>query len=442
MISPALYNMLLYNAYHGRKDHWEVTEERLYNQRNTAFGRTPLVIHLGDFLQLRPTAALSLTDDPRVVLEENPEQVIFVENQCAAKLFMATPICHELRGSNRFKDPRLKSLINYMRSPTHPMPDAIKAYWEQIQMKTDVVDSRLLLDRFQTGHMLGIYWETVARWVLMRAVRDAKALRTPLYLIQAADTSTPPMPRDLAAKLTTQFNPQNVGGRHGMLAVHLGMRMRLIDNINQKQGLVKNAEGTVVHIAVHAADEARVAEAFDTGSGHIYLTHVPHAIWLRMDKYSDAPFTAELEEHDADLVRDRTEALVCIEPSAQPTPFTWRGYSVMRLGFPLSHAQVRTSTNCQGQTLRGGIVVDCARREGGSHPMSPDNWWLHLYVMLSRATRLDDLLLVRAPDLSFLQMGPPKMLREALGKFDRRVKSCRVSAEKLARELGLSKFLR
>ena len=74
--------------------------------------------------------------------------------------------------------------------------------------------------------------------------------------------------------------------------------------------------------------------------------------------------------------------------------------------------------------------------------MSDDNWWLHLYVMLSRATRLDDLLLLRAPDLKFLQRGPPKMLREALEKFDKRVQSCRVSAEKWAAELGFSKFLR
>ena len=59
MISPALYNMLLYRFYHGRKKRWQVTQERHYVQRKWAFGRMPLKLHLGDFLQLRPTAAIS-----------------------------------------------------------------------------------------------------------------------------------------------------------------------------------------------------------------------------------------------------------------------------------------------------------------------------------------------------------------------------------------------
>ena len=37
-------------------------------------------------------------------------------------------------------------------------------------------DPRLQDDKFQQGHMLGIYWETAGRWVLMRAKRDALAL--------------------------------------------------------------------------------------------------------------------------------------------------------------------------------------------------------------------------------------------------------------------------
>ena len=44
-------------------------------------------------------------------------------------------------------------------------------------------------------------------------------------------------------------------------------------------------------------------------------------------------------------------------------------------------------------------------REAGAHQKEDDDWWLDLYVMLSRATRLDDLLLMRAPDLSFFTKG-------------------------------------
>ena len=52
-----------------------------------------------------------------------------------------------------------------------------------------------------------------------------------------------------------------------------------------------------------------------------------------------------------------------------------------------------------------------------AHKTEIDDYWLHLYVMLSRATRLEDLLLVRTP-------------------------SRREGAAQLATELGLQRFLR
>ena len=44
----------------------------------------------------------------------------------------------------------------------------------------------------------------------------------------------------------------------------------------------------------------------------------------------------------------------------------------------------------QGLTLHGGVVVDL-RRAGGLHD---DDWWLAIYVMLSRARQLTNLILV------------------------------------------------
>ena len=73
--------------------------------------------------------------------------------------------------------------------------------------------------------------------------------------------------------------------------------------------------------------------------------------------------------------------------------------------------------------------------------MDDDDWWLHLYVMISRATRLDDLLLLRAPGVEFLKRGPPKDFRARLAQFDRRVRSCKTKAEQLVKELGLVRFL-
>ena len=67
--------------------------------------------------------------------------------------------------------------------------------------------------------------------------------------------------------------------------------------------------------------------------------------------------------------------------------------------------------------MRDGVIIDCGRQEGGSYKKEDDDWWLDLYVMLSRATKLEDLLLLRAPDLDFFANGPPKTLRRQLAKF-------------------------
>ena len=87
--------------------------------------------------------------------------------------------------------------------------------------------------------------------------------------------------------------------------------------------------------------------------------------------------------------------------------------------------------------MRDGVIIDCGRQEGGAHPKEDDDWWLDLYVMLSRATRLDDLLLIRAPDLSFFAKGPPKTLRSQLAKFASRTDACRKQAEKTAKKIGI-----
>ena len=49
--------------------------------------------------------------------------------------------------------------------------------------------------------------------------------------------------------------------------------------------------------------------------------------------------------------------------------------------------------------------------------------------------------MIRDPGLEFLSRGPPADLAEKLRKFSSRAATCRKEAEKLARELGLDRFL-
>ena len=89
-----------------------------------------------------------------------------------------------------------------------------------------------------------------------------------------------------------------------------------------------------------------------------------------------------------------------------------------------------------------GVVIDCARRTGERHPLSDDAYWLDMYVMLSRATKLENILLVRAPEAKLLLQGPPKSLQQKLNTFNNRVTACKTKATKLAQDLGLAQFLR
>ena len=83
-------------------------------------------------------------------------------------------------------------------------------------MRLKLADPRLRQKKFQDGHMLGIFWDTVGRWMAVRARRDAKSLGAPLILVQAADAATPLMPPDVAKKFMNKANPKDTGGMHGM----------------------------------------------------------------------------------------------------------------------------------------------------------------------------------------------------------------------------------
>ena len=134
-----------------------------------------------------------------------------------------------------------------------------------------------------------------------------------------------------------------------------------------------------------------------TGEHTVYLKHLPLGVWVLMDKYADAPFTRQLHEADGTLHAELTKSLVFVEPRTSES-FLFRGHRVTRTGWPFSHGRVITCTACQGRTMHEGVVIDCGRHEGGAHPKDDDDWWLDLYVMLSRATRLEDFLLNQTPN--------------------------------------------
>ena len=125
------------------------------------------------------------------------------------------------------------------------------------------------------------------------------------------------------------------------------------------------------------------------------------------------------------------------------TAFTWEAsstaHNVKRYGFMLTHAYYLTTTASQGQPLRCAVTIDCARQEPqGQRGADDDTWWLNLYVMFSRATQMEDMLLLRPPPRWLLERGPPKAIATALKRFYKRERPTVERAVALAREYGIS----
>ena len=78
--------------------------------------------------------------------------------------------------------------------------------------------------------------------------------------------------------------------------------------------------------------------------------------------------------------------------------------------------------------MQDGVVVDAGSRDAGDR----DGLWLYLYVMLSRATTSDNLLMIRDPGMECLSRGPPADLAARLRTFHTRTEGCRKQAEKQA----------
>ena len=70
--------------------------------------------------------------------------------------------------------------------------------------------------------------------------------------------------------------------------------------------------------------------------------------------------------------------------------------------------------------------------------MEDANWWLHLYVMFSRATQMSDLLLLRPPSREFLERGPPVDLLRAPRSFEAHTAATNTDAERLAELYGIA----
>ena len=243
-------------------------------------------------------------------------------------------------------------------------------------------------------------------------------------------------------------NMHKTGNIHGVLPAHLGMEVRFTVKLNATLGLVQEQKATIVGFLFHDDDKARYDEC---APGQLFRPrYLPAGIWLRVHGFEESPISQEArellqgDEHEGESEKEkaaRAQSLLLYRPVTEE--FTWTSseqHAVRRTGFPLTHAYYLTSTASQGQTLRKGTTIDCAREEiAGKRGTSDENWWLNLYVMFSRVTRMSHLLLLRPPPRDFLEeRGPPPALLKALEQFKAKTAASMDRAVSLAAELGFT----
>ena len=370
MVAAPLYNMLDYRAMLGRSQRHEVYAthgDPSHDYKYVPFGRCPIVIHLGDFLQLAPTASLSLItnlnemrDDGSYVHGDH-SVTCWLEVQHACNLFRRIPCVFELHGTKRFVpgDP-LIDFLSCMRAGA-PFPDAL---WKDFEatFATDnhgIFDPRHRDSRWKGGFGMAIYWEPLVRWSARRAEVDARTLNVPVVYLQSWDECSTLDP-DARARLLTVANIHTTGHMHGFLLAHVGMRVRLTAKFNASLGLVQEQKATIVDFLFHDMDSRRYR---DTPGGTMFTPKcMPAALILKLDKFTASPATGH-ELFNA-VPEELANSMFFLKPTEQS--FTWRSgrdYTVRRVGFQLTHDAYLTSTSSQGQTLRAGVTIDCARHE-------------------------------------------------------------------------------
>ena len=447
MLAAAVYNMMDFRAMHGRSRAFDVYETT-YRHEHHAFGRVPIVIHLGDFLQLSPTASLGLIADVNEKNEDGsykyPEPPT-LEVQHAIQVFARISLVFELKGTKRFEagDPLIEFLACMRTGRRFPEP-VWAAFAHTFAADNDGsgrTDPRHAEPNFRDGYGMAIYWEALVRWMSQRARRGAREAQVPLVFLQAVDECNT-IDGDAARRLLNVPNPHNTGHIHGVLPVYAGMEVRFTAKVNSQLGLVQEQRATVLSFLFHEEDQLRYNAC---RPGELFRPRYrPAGIWLDVHGFNESP----IWEEALPLVNGPARCAVGTRPTwgimlyrAVEQEFKWRSsdvHTVRRTGFPLTHASFLTSTASQGQTLRRGTTIDCARLQPqGAQGLKDDQWWLHLYVMLSRVTCMRNLLLLRPPTRDFLERGPPSSVREALKQFEQKSDNTAKAAVALADKMRL-----
>ena len=403
-------------------DRWQSNPE-LYDSDHM-FGRMPLVIMLGDFMQLAPIDLVrnrvSLIMPPK---DSWPEMIV------TGQRIFAEGITHSvfLRETHRFKSwnaetqkyeecPILPKLLEYMRNPAgRELPPAVARAFRQWEVKNRS-DPRRNRREILEGYEMAIAWHAVARMMQYRALREASAKNRILVYVQAVDTCTKQrLDASQYRKALQVVNLTHTGKLMGMCPLFVGMKVRLNAKLSAKHGLVHDAPGEVVGFQFDPREDLSWQQPGHNASkvGHVVLRHLPKAVYVKFkDCDVDVGFGVGVVAVAPCSAHWKFKTHEQLTGQRMPTTL-----GMNRRQIPLAPEKVRTCQTAQGLSMDACTMYlnkpgTFTGRDG------EDDYWMHLYVMLSRVRSSKNVLAYSLPDINFLGRGPPGWMRDGIAALE------------------------
>ena len=421
MIPATLYRALAYSATQGRAHAHDLNKT---DWRVEPFGKIPVVLNLGDFMQLRPVSAYSLMDfhDPK----NRDIDSLHVHNGWA--LYKAASDCVLLTENKRFRDQELPAFLESIRKPpadSRGLPEAIwKAFkdtWAGAACWRDSAeqDKRFKRAEWLDATFVAIEWQVVCREQQARCRRDAGRLGKKIYYAQACDRAATLLPRNCYYQALQYANMNKMGKLVGSLPLFVGCRVRFTHRICRAHNIVQDAAGVIVDIEFHPLEnreEIGNMSRNEEGVMCMALQYMPLAVYVAIDDHIPRIHEDGTCMPGTDFENGRERGILAVEPLRVATDAISIRTSAThptnkihftRIQIPLVPEAIRTTYSVQGVTA-DKLIVDCTRPSWLKGRIDADHeYWMHLYVMLSRARRMQDMLVINPPSQEELLVGPP-----------------------------------
>jgi hypothetical protein len=239
-------------------------------------------------------------------------------------------------------------------------------------------------------------------------------------------------------------NLTNTGLLMGMVPLFQGMQVRLSANVSKNPLLTRELLGVVVGIKPNRK-EPRHKFADTSSMEPCILKYLPECVLVQLEDtlLTQTKFSEDLEAGIIPLIPQLgawTWHRV-IPSTTHSTGFSKVHVAMNRYQIPLCPRYVNTHFGLQGQTARNGILA-FLKKPG---EQTEGDYFLGVYVMLSRATKLTDILIVDLPDRSVFESSDEKgltnlpRLQKRMQQFEELAKAGLEESASIMTKLGWSK---